>query len=326
MNIPDLLNTPLLVAGVFLLGLMIGSFLNVVILRLPRMMEYEWRCQCEELLADVDGNAGAGGEDLDGEARPSETAREQPPSLTHPPSTCPGCGHRIRPWENVPVLSWVFLRGKCSACGQRISARYPLVELLTGLAFAIVAWQLGPTPLMLAGLVLTALLIAMAGIDLDTQLLPDSLTLPLLWLGLLLSVPTLVPSLFASLFSFELTIVRSSVLPVTPTDSILGAIFGYGVLWLVFQAFRLATGKEGMGYGDFKLLGALGAWMGWQMLLPIVIISAGVGSVIGIAMLVTGLTKRTQPIPFGPYLALAGWIAFLWGDDLMQAFLSAYTP
>jgi leader peptidase (prepilin peptidase)/N-methyltransferase len=183
-----------------------------------------------------------------------------------------------------------------------------------------VAWQLGPTPLMLAGLLFTALLIAMAGIDLDTQLLPDQLTLPLLWIGLLLSVPTLVPSLFASVFNFDLTVVRTSVLPVSPADSILGAVFGYGALWLVFQAFRLATGKEGMGYGDFKLLGALGAWMGWQMLLPIVIISAGVGSVIGLIMLVTGLTKRTQPIPFGPYLALAGFITFVFADSLMQVF------
>lgn len=320
MNILDLLNTPLLVAGVFLFGLLIGSFLNVVILRLPRMMEYEWRCQCEELLAELDGETHASDE-TGSDASPAKAGPESPPTLTHPPSTCPGCGHRIRAWENIPVVSWLALRGKCSSCGQRISARYPLVELLTGLAFATVAWQLGPTPVMLAGLVFTALLIAMAGIDLDTQLLPDNLTLLLLWLGLLLSVPTLVPSLFASLFSFEIAIVRSSVLPVTPTDSILGAVFGYGVLWLVFQAFRLATGKEGMGYGDFKLLGALGAWMGWQMLLPIVIISAGVGSVIGIVMLVTGLTKRTQPIPFGPYLALAGWIAFLWGPDLVQAFV-----
>jgi leader peptidase (prepilin peptidase)/N-methyltransferase len=319
----DLLNTPLLVAGVFLLGLLIGSFLNVVILRLPRMMEYEWRCQCEELLGDPGGESSGS---LEAEAvSPAQAEREPPPTLTHPPSTCPGCGHQIRAWENIPVISWLALRGKCSSCGQRISARYPLVELLTGLAFAAVAWQLGPTPLMLAGLVFTALLIAMAGIDMDTQLLPDNLTLPLLWLGLLLSVPTLVPSLFASLFNFEITIVRSSVLPVTPTDSILGAVFGYGVLWLVFQAFRLATGKEGMGYGDFKLLAALGAWMGWQMLLPIVIISAGVGSVVGIVMLVTGLTKRTQPIPFGPYLALAGWIAFLWGPGLVKAFLGIYS-
>jgi leader peptidase (prepilin peptidase)/N-methyltransferase len=320
----DLLNTPLLLAGVFLCGLLIGSFLNVVILRLPRMMEYEWRCQCEELLGDP-------GEETDDatrardDASPATAEREPPPTLTHPPSACPGCGHRIRAWENIPVISWLALRGRCSGCGQRISARYPLVELLTGLAFATVAWQLGPTPLMLAGLVFTALLIAMAGIDMDTQLLPDNLTLLLLWIGLLLSVPALVPSLFASLLNFEITFVRSSVLPITPTDSILGAVFGYGVLWLVFQAFRLATGKEGMGYGDFKLLGALGAWMGWQMLLPIVIISAGVGSVVGILMLVTGLTKRTQPIPFGPYLALAGWVAFLWGPGLVQTFLGAYS-
>jgi leader peptidase (prepilin peptidase)/N-methyltransferase len=316
----DLLNTPLLLAGVFLFGLLIGSFLNVVILRLPRMMEYEWRCQCEELLADVDG-----AESPTAGADPSATRQERPPTLTHPPSTCPGCGHLIRAWENIPVVSWVFLRGKCSDCGKRISVRYPLVELLTGLAFAAVAWQLGPTPLMLAGLLFTALLIAMAGIDMDTQLLPDNLTLLLLWLGLLLSVPTLVPSIFASLFNLEIMLVRTSVLPVSPTDSILGAVFGYGVLWLVFQAFRVATGKEGMGYGDFKLLGALGAWMGWQMLLPIVLISAGVGSVIGVILLVTGLTKRTQPIPFGPYLALAGWIAFLWGPDLTRAFLGLYS-
>lgn len=316
-----LFNTPLLTAGVFLFGLLIGSFLNVVILRLPRMMEYEWRCQCEELLADEEPAPG------DDETLPPAkgTAQESPPSLTHPPSTCPACGHQIRAWENIPVVSWLFLRGKCSNCGTRISIRYPLVELLTGLAFATVAWQLGPTPLMLASLLFTALLIAMAGIDMDTQLLPDNLTLLLLWIGLLLSVPTLVPSLFASVFNLEITLVRTSVLPVSPTDSILGAVFGYGVLWLVFQAFRVATGKEGMGYGDFKLLGALGAWMGWQMLLPIVLISAGVGSVIGVLLLVTGLTKRTQPIPFGPYLALAGWIAFLWGPDLTRAFLGLYS-
>jgi leader peptidase (prepilin peptidase)/N-methyltransferase len=316
----ELLNTPLLTAGVFLFGLLIGSFLNVVILRLPRVMEYEWRCQCEELLADLDGVA-----PLPEGAGQTTARKDQPPTLTQPPSTCPGCGHRIRAWENIPVVSWMLLRGKCSNCGQRISVRYPLVELLTGLAFATVAWQLGPTPLMLAGLLFTALLIAMAGIDMDTQLLPDNLTLLLLWIGLLLSVPTLVPSIFASLMNLEITLVRTSVLPVSPTDSILGVVFGYGVLWLVFQAFRLATGKEGMGYGDFKLLGALGAWMGWQMLLPIVIISAGVGSIIGVLMLVTGLTKRTQPIPFGPYLALAGWIAFLWGPELTRAFLGLYT-
>jgi leader peptidase (prepilin peptidase)/N-methyltransferase len=315
----DLLDTPLLPAGVFLFGLLIGSFLNVVILRLPKMMEHDWRCQCEELLAadaaDGQERAGAGTASTAGAA-----AEERPPSLVYPPSSCPACGHRIRAWENIPVLSWLLLRGKCSGCGTRISVRYPAVELLTGLTFLAVATVLGPTPLMLAGLVFTGLLVAMAGIDMDTQYLPDSLTLSLLWLGLLLAVPGFVPSIFASLAAFELRIVDQAVLPVSPADSILGAVLGYGALWTVYWGFKLLTGKEGMGYGDFKLLGALGAWMGWQLLLPIVVISALVGSVTGILMIVTGLTKRRQPIPFGPYLALAGWLVFLWGDAITAAF------
>ncbi len=273
----------LLVALVFVLGLLVGSFLNVVILRLPRMLEQEWRQQAHETL---------------GTQPPADTGERI--GLARPASHCPSCGHRIRAWENIPVVSWLALRGRCSRCGTRISIRYPLVELLTACLSAVVAWQFGWGWELAAGLALTWILIALSGIDLDTQLLPDSITLPGLWLGLAFS---LVP-VFAA-----------------PVDAILGAIAGYLSLWLVYHAFRLATGKEGMGYGDFKLLALLGAWLGWSALPVIILLSALVGAVAGITMILALGRDRQLPIPFGPYLAGAGWLALLWEDTLVGAYL-----
>ncbi|WP_440997289.1 prepilin peptidase [Arhodomonas sp. SL1] len=266
---------------VLVVGLAVGSFLNVVTLRLPRMLEAEWAVQCAELR---------------GEAPP-----ERPTfNLLHPPSHCPACGARIRAWDNIPVLGWLLLRGRCRDCGARIGVRYPVVEAATAVFSLITWWQLGWGLTGFAGLLLTWWLIALTVIDLDHFLLPDNLTLPGLWLGLLLS---LVP-IFA-----------------TPAEAIIGAAAGYGVLWLVYHGFRVLTGKEGMGYGDFKLLALLGAWLGWQMLPLIIIASSVVGAAVGMAM-IAGLGRhRDQPIPFGPYLAGAGWIALLWGDTLVDAYL-----
>lgn len=273
----------LLVAIVFVFGLLVGSFLNVVILRLPRMLEQEWRAGAREVL------------ELD--TAPSTEPRV---SLVSPSSTCPHCGHRIRAWENIPVVSWLFLRGRCSQCDSSISIRYPVVELATGILSAIVAWQFGWGLELAAGLVLTWSLIALSGIDLDHQLLPDAITLPVLWLGLGLS---LIP-VFAD-----------------PVSAIIGAMAGYLSLWLVYQAFRLITGKEGMGFGDFKLLAMLGAWLGWTALPVIILLSALVGAVVGIGMIVLLGRDRQLPIPFGPYLAGAGWLALLWQDELITYYL-----
>lgn len=272
------------VAAVCLLGLLVGSFLNVVIWRLPRMLERDWRAQCQELLADSTTPA-----------PPTERF-----NLWWPPSSCPDCQHRIRAWENIPVLSYVLLSGRCSACASRIAARYPLIELLTAAFSAYVAWHYGFSQEALAALLLTWGLIALSVIDLDHQLLPDNITLPLLWLGLLLSLTGLFTE---------------------PRASIIGAAAGYLSLWGVYHLFRLVTGKEGMGYGDFKLLAALGAWLGWQALPVIVLLSSLVGAVVGIAMILALGRDRNIPIPFGPYLAAAGWLALLWGDKLTDAYL-----
>jgi leader peptidase (prepilin peptidase) / N-methyltransferase len=286
----DLTEAPALLYGaVVLLGLIIGSFLNVVIARLPRIMEAEWRSECAELAAD--------GADT---PSPNTDAAGPPLSLSRPASHCPHCGHRIRPWENIPVLSWLFLRGRCSACSGAISLRYPLVEALTALLSAMVIWHFGPTPQAAGALVLTWGLVALAFIDADTQLLPDDITLPLLWLGLALSlVPVFVDS----------------------ESAILGAVAGYLALWAVFHAFRLVTGKEGLGRGDFKLLALFGAWMGWQTLPQIVLLSAVPGALFGIALIATGRTGRETPIPFGPFLAISGWVNLLWGADIANAYL-----
>ena len=276
-------NLVFFLATVFVLGLMVGSFLNVVIYRLPVMMEREWKAQAREFTGEVD-----------------DAGEEAPFSLSRPASRCPSCSHKIRFYENIPVLSYLVLRGKCSSCKAAISLRYPLIELLTGILSVVVAWHFGFGWQTAAALLLTWALIALSMIDIDHQLLPDAITLPFLWLGLLLS---LFP-VFADI-----------------RDSLIGAIAGYLSLWTVYQLFKLVTGKEGMGYGDFKLLALLGAWMGWQALPMIVLLSSAVGAVLGGAMILIQGRDRAQPIPFGPYLAIAGWIALLWGEQITHAYL-----
>ncbi len=259
-------------------GLVIGSFLNVVIHRLPRMMEADWRAQCAE---------------LDGKPAPEDVGRY---NLFIPASHCPACRAPLRMRDNVPLISYLLLRGKCAACGARISPRYPVVEGLTAVLSAWVAYRLGFGLQGLLGLVLVWTLIALTFIDADTTLLPDSLTLPLLWLGLLANTA----NAFAPL-----------------RDAVIGAVAGYLVLWTIYWLFKLLTGKEGMGYGDFKLLAALGAWFGWQMLLPIALLSSVVGALVGILMMILARRGKDIPIPFGPYLAVAGLVALLYGGELI---------
>lgn len=278
-------DTPLFYTGVFLFGLLIGSFLNVVILRLPARLEYDWRCQCKDLLQIKDKD---------------EAAAKEPLSIVWSRSECTKCGHGITALENIPLISYLFLKGRCSSCKAPISKRYPLVELATALMFLMVAMYFGPTVQGLAALTLTGFLIALAGIDIDHQLLPDDLTFVLLWAGL-----------FASLFNVF----------TDPVSSIIGALAGYLSLWLVYHVFRLLTGKEGMGYGDFKLMAALGAWVGWQMLPLIILLSSLVGAVIGLLMIGLRRHKSSQPMPFGPFIALAGWIALMWGEQIIDAYL-----
>ena len=275
------LSTPwLLYLSVTLFSLCIGSFLNVVILRLPKMMQQEWRCQCEEFLEVPD------------KQRKSDT----PLSLSKPASTCPACGHQIRAWENVPVISWVLLRGKCSSCKSPISPRYPIIEAVTALFSVVTVALLGPTESALWALLLVWSLIALTMIDFDTQLLPDSITLPLMWLGLVLNY-------FGVLTDFE--------------SAFWGAVAGYLSLWSVYWLFKLATGKEGMGHGDFKLLAALGAWLGWQLLPAVILLSSLVGAVVGISLMVFKKHGREVPIPFGPYLAAAGLLGLWFGSEIL---------
>lgn len=274
-------NTLAFVFCALVLGLLVGSFLNVVIHRLPLMMQRDWRAQAREFL------------DLPGE--PSATF-----NLVLPHSHCPHCDHEIRPWENIPLVSWLALRGRCSSCRAPISRRYPLVELLCGLLSAYVAWHFGFSWEAGAMLLLTWGLLAMSMIDVDHQLLPDSIVLPLLWLGLIANQS----GLFASL-----------------PDALWGAIAGYLSLWSVYWLFKLVTGKEGMGYGDFKLLAMLGAWGGWQVLPLTILLSSVVGAVLGTIMLRMQKADTGTAIPFGPYLAIAGWIALLWGDQITSSYL-----
>jgi leader peptidase (prepilin peptidase) / N-methyltransferase len=269
----------LTVALVF--GALIGSFLNVVIYRLPVMMERGW----EDELAF---------------AQDKEPVARDRFNLVTPRSRCGQCGHQITALENIPIVSWLALRGKCSACGTRISARYPLVELATALLFLACAWTFGPTVQTIAAMLLCAVLVALTSIDLDTQLLPDQLTLPLLWIGLLLNIF----ALFARL-----------------PDAVIGAAAGYLTLWSVYWLFKLITGREGMGYGDFKLLGALGAWFGWQALPMLLLVSSVVGAVVGIAILVVQKKGRNTAIAFGPYLAIAGLITLFFGRQIQAMFL-----
>jgi leader peptidase (prepilin peptidase)/N-methyltransferase len=266
-----------------LLGLLVGSFLNVVIVRLPVMMQREWESQCAE---------------LSDQPAPELTAF----NLSTPRSRCPHCQHAITAIENIPIISYLFLRGKCRGCGAAISARYPVVEAITGILSFIVAWHFGISWACLGALLLTWSLIALTFIDLDHQLLPDKITLPLVWLGILFN-------LFGQFTDL--------------TSSVIGAIAGYLVLWSIYHLFRLITGKEGMGYGDFKLLAALGAWMGWQFLPMIVLLSSLVGAVVGISLVLLKNHQRDIPIPFGPYLAAAGWIALIWGDSLNRLYLGS---
>ncbi|WP_049723587.1 prepilin peptidase [Gilvimarinus polysaccharolyticus] len=265
-----------------LLGLALGSFFNVLILRLPKIMEASWREQCCELLE-----------------QPGDAPKESF-GLAFPASHCPKCKTPIMPWQNIPVISYLLLKGKCASCKVRISPRYPVIELVTALLSLAIVVQFGLTAATGPLLVLTWALLVLTVIDIDTQLLPDNITLPLVWLGLIVNYFGLVTDLHSALW---------------------GAVFGYLSLWLVFWAFKLLTGKEGMGYGDFKLLAALGAWMGWQMLPLIIILSSLVGAVIGIGMIVIKGRDKNIPIPFGPYLAIAGWIALLWGDEIVQRYL-----
>jgi leader peptidase (prepilin peptidase)/N-methyltransferase len=269
------------VACALVTGLCVGSFLNVVIHRLPRMLEREWKAECAEL-------AGA----------PADAGPAY--NLAVPRSACPACGHRITALENLPIVSWVALRGRCSACAAAISPRYPAVELLGGVLAAYAVWQFGATPKGIAACVLLWTLVALTFIDFDTQLLPDSLTVPLLWGGLVVNLwDTFVP-------------LRTAVI---------GAMAGYLSLWAVYWLFRLIRGKEGMGYGDFKLLAALGAWLGWQALPVIVLLSSVVGAVIGIGLIVVKGRDHTVPLAFGPYLAIAGGIALFSGEDLVRMYL-----
>jgi leader peptidase (prepilin peptidase)/N-methyltransferase len=276
-------STGILAVVTGLLGLLVGSFLNVVIHRLPKMMEREWAAQCAELR----------GEDL------------PPPdryNLVVPRSACPSCGHRIGALENIPVVSWLALRGRCRGCRAPISARYPVVEALTGALSAGMALHFGFGLPLAGALVFTWVLVAAAFIDLDTTLLPDDLTLPLLWLGLLLNLGgTFVPL----------------------ADAVIGAAAGYMVLWLVYQGFKLLTGKEGMGFGDFKLLAAIGAFLGWKLLPIVILFSSVVGAAVGIALIVFARHGRSVPIPFGPYLAAAGILALVWGDSLTRQWLAS---
>ena len=276
---------PALIIASLALGLVVGSFLNVVAYRLPIMLERAWSAEAA---------------DETGEPPPDQERFD----LAHPPSHCPHCQAAISAWENLPVVSYLLLRGRCGYCQEKISVRYPIVEACTGLMSVAVAWHFGAGWATPAALVLTWFLIALTLIDLDRHLLPDSLTLPLMWLGMLIALVEFSGgALFADL--------RSSVI---------GAAAGYLSLWSVYQLFKLATGKEGMGYGDFKLLAAIGAWLGWQLLLPVIVLSAAVGSIVGIGLIVTGQRSRQAEIPFGPYLAGAGWLALIFGDAIIARY------
>ena len=292
MDLVDALQTmpALFVALAGVLGLLVGSFLNVVIHRLPKMMENEWREQCAELTAPID-------------RAPGPSAEKPAYNLVIPRSACPSCGHQISALENIPVVSYLALGGRCRGCKSKISARYPIVEAMTGLLTGLVAWHFGFGIAGLSALILLWGMIALTFIDADTQLLPDSITLPLLWLGLIVNSDN------------TFTDLRSAVL---------GAMFGYLALWSVYWLFKLATKKEGMGYGDFKLLAAIGAWLGWQVLPLVILLSSVVGAVIGIALIVLARMGRNIPLPFGPYLAMAGFIALLWGKPIMDSYLQGF--
>ena len=270
-----------------LVSLCVGSFLNVVIYRLPLMMQREWQGECRLL--------------LESELKNNIADTNEPFNLAKPNSTCPKCKTAIKAWQNIPVISWLFLKGKCASCSNPISARYPIVEAITALLSLVVAYKLGATEQALLYIAITWALVALTFIDIDHMLLPDQITLPLVWLALI-----------AAVLGYT----------VTPTDAIIGAACGYLSLWSVFWLFKLLTGKEGMGYGDFKLLAVFGALLGWQSLLTIILLSSVVGAIIGIALLTIQGKDKATPIPFGPYLAIAGWITMLWGEQLQASYFN----
>ena len=277
----------------FAFALMLGSFLNVVIYRLPLMMQRDWHEQCDELSKE-----------------PAPDLPDGKFNLVVPRSRCPSCGAPIKAWQNIPVLSYLLLGAQCSNCQQSISVRYPLVETLTAILAALCAWHFGFGWEALMAIGLTCVLVVISLIDFDHQIIPDSIVMPLLWVGLTMS-------LFHPLAGAD-------TLFISPQDAIVGAVAGYLSLWSVYQLFKLVTGKEGMGYGDFKLLAALGAWLGWQALPTIILMSAVVGALIGIALIVFRGRDRQIPIPFGPYLAAAGWIVMLWGETIKNAYLDLF--
>lgn len=281
------------VAVIFAFSLLIGSFLNVIIYRLPLMMERDWREQCKELAATPS-------------TLPAELTTDRF-DLISPRSRCPSCGLPIHAWQNIPVFSYLMLGGRCAECKTAISSRYPLVEVTTATLAAIVAWRFGYGWEAVMGVVLTLFLVPISMIDFDHQLIPDSIALPLLWIGLVMSLVH--------------PLADAQTLFISPREAIIGAAAGYLSLWSVYQLFKLVTGKEGMGYGDFKLLAALGAWLGWQQLPIIIMMSAIVGALVGISLMVFRGRDRQIPIPFGPYLAAAGWITLLWGDTIKNAYL-----
>ena len=283
-------------AGViFFFGLIFGSFFNVVIYRVPVMMQLEWLENCRDFIKEMFGT-------LPKELEQHPKDLPKPPfNIAKPDSTCPKCGHQIRWYENIPIASYLALKGKCSNCSNPISMRYPIIELVTGILSCFAAYQLGFSWEAAAALVFTWVLICLTMIDFDHKLLPDQMTLPLLWLGLLLNIN----GMFASL-----------------TDAVIGAAIGYLCLWSLYWVFKLLTCKEGMGYGDFKLLAALGAWLGWQYLLLILVLSSMVGAVVGISLIIIKGRDKNIPIPFGPYLAAAGWIAFFWGETILKNYQS----
>lgn len=270
--------------SIFILGLLVGSFLNVVIYRLPLMMQREWRSDCLEFLQ-----------------QPQDKKGDEPLNLLLPRSRCGNCGHQLTALENIPIISYLFLTGKCSSCQKSISIQYPLVELACGLISCWIAWHFGVSLQTVFALILSWSLIAVSGIDIGHKLLPDSITLPLLWLGILLA--------FFDIF-------------VDLQSSVIGAMAGYMSLWSVYIVFKLITGKEGMGHGDFKLLAMLGAWMGWKILFVIILTSSLVGAIVGISMIMLKKTSRNTQIPFGPYLAAAGWISLLYGELLNRFYFS----
>ena len=271
---------------VVVLSLLIGSFLNVVVYRLPKMMHNTWYAECREFLAD--------------EITSTPTQEIKPLTLSTPASTCPNCGHKIRFYENIPVISWLLLKGKCSQCNNNISIRYPLVETATALLSLVIATQFGATVETVFLLILTWGLICLTLIDFDHMLLPDQIVLPLLWFGLLININNTFISL---------------------NDAVIGAVVGYMSLFCVFWLFKLATGKEGMGHGDFKLFALFGAWIGWQLLPILILMASVVGAIVGLSLMFFSNHQRGQAIPFGPYLAIAGWTTILWGESIWSWYL-----